>query len=837
MSLRYSSVIYAVLICLAAISHAGGLLLAANHSAQMPIVISATASKQTREIAELLSQYLGKISGATFPVKTGNGNSGIVLGTLAEFAIPGLGKPLEVRNGYDGSEAYAIRTEEKRLLLIAATEKGVSHAAFRLLEELGYRRFFPAPEWEVIPSLPMLKINLSINDRPVILARRIWAGMGSYTGKADTDFRIWRLANRMDSSFSIYCGHAWPSIYLANKAEFEQHPEYLSLVNGKRTAFADMQLCVTNPDVQKLGIKFALDFLKNNSDQDMVSVEPNDGGNYCECENCRKLGSKSNYVFYYANIVARAVKEQYPGKMVGLYAYAEHSDPPDFALEPNIYVQMTNGYNWGKYSFDDLLKLWPKKVKNFGVYEYYNIWISDMEKPPLSIGANVSYLRSDIQRLANAGATSIDAECSTDWGPYGRGYYVANRLMWNPAIDTDAVLNDFYAKAFGPAALPMKHYYERFDPGNKVPISEDTWARAFNDLKTAGDLARERQDVQARLDDLKLYMHYVRLYWQYEHETDKARKKSLAFELLRHIYRMKDKNLLYNFALLGGWTTSLAPEFDEPVWNAYEATQPKPYAKDPPYTKIDIARLFQEDLKVFHTVDLVPLKTFSKDLLPVAFPNNIPATINHLTQFGVKYVFYVIKDEPLIVDVTAGLCYQNKPPVNWQVLNANEKVVNTGTIPLDKSPHRIEVTGLAPGMYYFTTDSATGLNIKVPVERPFSVVLDNIDFAYCGTMAPVFFYVPKGTGKFQYYAYCGAHEVLTPDETIAKKVTEGYSTYVTVEVPTGMDGKPWCLRGICIGKLIFRNVPNYFANSPNGLLVPRELVLSDKLRSLAVRVK
>jgi len=814
---------------------AGDLLLATNKTATMPIVIADKASKDTQDVAGLLAQYLEKMSGAKFQVKVGDGKTGIVLGTLAEFPTPSLNKALEIRHLTDGKEAYAIRTEPKRLLLLAATQKGVSHAAFRLLEELGCRRYFPAPEWEVVPALPSIRVNLTVDDRPVIQARRVWAGEGSYTGKADTNFKMWRRFNRMDSSFTIYCGHAWPSIYLANKQAFTDHPEYCAMVNGKRsTSFDTIQFCVSNPAVQQMGIQFALDYFKQYPDQDMVSMEPNDGAGYCECDECKKLGSKSNEIFFYANIVAKAVKEKYPDKMIGLYAYSEHSDPPDFNMEPNVYVQLTHGYNWGKYSFDDLIKLWPRHVKNFGVYEYYNIWISDMEKPPLSVGADVAYLQQDVRSMAAAGVTSIDAECSTDWGPYGRGYYVANRLMWNPKTDVRALLKDFYDKAFGPAAEPMQRYYERFDPGNKVPICEDSWARAFNDLKMAADLAQDRPDVQARIDDLKLYMHYVRLYCQFDQETDKAKKKQQAFELLRHIYRIKDKNLLYNFALLGGWTTNLAPEFNEPSWDFRNPPQPKPYAVDPPYSKAEIAKMFEEDLTVFKAIDLLPKKSFSKDLLPVRFAQNTPATVGHLTQFGVKYAFYIVKDEPLVVNVTAGMCYSNKPPVNWQVLDKDEKVVEAGTIPLDKQPHRVEVKNLKPGLYYFTTDSATGLFIKVPDERPFDVVLGGDDFAFCGTMAPVYVYVPKGTEKFQYYAYSCPHDVLSPDGKVAQHVENAYRTYITVTVPPGMDGKPWCLRGICIGKLIFRNIPNYFANSPNGLLVPREVVKSDKLDSPAL---
>src|SRR5688500_9851327 len=110
------------------------LQLAAKGKALLPVVISLQASAGTKAVAAELAEYLQRISGATFDVKSGDGTSGIVLGTLAEFPHPGLAKPLEIRRTYDGKEAYAIRTEPKRLLLIGATDLGVCHAAFRFLE-------------------------------------------------------------------------------------------------------------------------------------------------------------------------------------------------------------------------------------------------------------------------------------------------------------------------------------------------------------------------------------------------------------------------------------------------------------------------------------------------------------------------------------------------------------------------------------------------------------------------------------------------------------------------------------------------------------------------------
>src|SRR3954469_22604777 len=112
------------LIALALLAFCAGALagatlpLARDGQALQPIVISPAASAGTKAVAEELAGYLRRISGAEFHVEAGDGSRGIVLGSLAEFPQASLKEPLASRSKYDGPEAYALRTEATRLLLI-----------------------------------------------------------------------------------------------------------------------------------------------------------------------------------------------------------------------------------------------------------------------------------------------------------------------------------------------------------------------------------------------------------------------------------------------------------------------------------------------------------------------------------------------------------------------------------------------------------------------------------------------------------------------------------------------------------------------------------------------
>ena len=164
-----------------------GLVLARDGKAALPVVVSAKASPEIRQVADELAAILMQMTGAAFEVAAGDGASGIVLGTIEQFPCPDLAKDLEIRDGIDGREAYAIRTEPRRLLLLGATDLGVSHAAFRFLETQGCRWLFPAPEWTVIPSVPALRVGVNEASRPAYLSRRIWYGWGFFDKPSSTD--------------------------------------------------------------------------------------------------------------------------------------------------------------------------------------------------------------------------------------------------------------------------------------------------------------------------------------------------------------------------------------------------------------------------------------------------------------------------------------------------------------------------------------------------------------------------------------------------------------------------------------------------------------------------
>jgi hypothetical protein len=408
--------------------------------------------------------------------------------------------------------------------------------------------------------------------RPAFLSRQIWYQWGFFDRHLQRpvkEYNAWARRNRMGSSLSIYAGHAYGAIIRRNQDVFDGHPEYLSLIRTENNESGEVieerkgtQFCISNKDLRQLVVDDALAFFKRNPDRDMVSVEPSDGDGHCQCDDCAAIGTVSDQVFLLANVVAKALQGHHRGKYVGLYAYNLHSEPPSFELESNVYVQLTAGFIRGRYSYDELIKLWPEKCQNLGFYDYYSVYQWNWDMPLGGRGANVGYIRDSIRRYREANGTSIDCESGNNWGLHGRGYVLASRLMWNPGDDPAAVIADFYDKAFGPAAEPMRRFYERLDPGSKPLLSEHLLAQAWRDLKEATILAADRPEVLARLDQLKIGQHYVSMRWEHDRASDEQAKKDLTLKILTHVYRNRYTYMNHWEAMRQFWTPRAADTFE-----------------------------------------------------------------------------------------------------------------------------------------------------------------------------------------------------------------------------------------------------------------------------------
>ena len=251
---------------------------------------------------------------------------------------------------------------------------------------------------------------------------------------------------------------------------------------------------------------------------------------------------------------------------------------------------------------------------------------------------------------------------------------------------------------------------------------------------------------------------------------------------------------------------------------------------DAPYTPEETERAFREGLAYFRPQEVAE-RAFSADLVPVRFEGAPQADSAQHYQGSAPYALYSLAGEPVVVEVTTGTIewYRDRADARYTLRDPAGKALDTGRLPLDGEPHRLEFKVPAAGLYHFEfDDSAAGWRIAAAAGRPASILLDRgRGFLHAGHMQTMYCYVPKGTRTLQYFWDGGPHVLVRPDGSRHEVTTGG--EIVSVDVPAGADGKPWAFTQLALGHLWFFNAPNVLAASPDALLLPAELVEADGL--------
>jgi hypothetical protein len=100
--------------------------------ALLPVVVGARATERVQHTANGLADYLGRLSGATFVVETGDGQTGIVVGLPPDFPRLGLQDLWDTKDA-TRHEDYLLCSHARGLRLIGASDLAVEHAVWDLL--------------------------------------------------------------------------------------------------------------------------------------------------------------------------------------------------------------------------------------------------------------------------------------------------------------------------------------------------------------------------------------------------------------------------------------------------------------------------------------------------------------------------------------------------------------------------------------------------------------------------------------------------------------------------------------------------------------------------------
>lgn len=571
--------------------------LAAKGKALVPIVVGAKANASVRHSAEELRDMLQKITGAAFRIQTGDGRRGLAVGMQGDF--PGLAADARLAAaaraaGDDPTvrltmfQSYVLLSHAGGLQAVGATELAVEYAIWDLLQRCGYRQFFPGETWEIIPRSPDLTLAVDTLEKPDYYDRRICC-MGM------TQWWDWFMKNRVTlhgfwgsrtpylpdmplkwKNNFIENSHAYSFIVRDYADVFKAHPEWMAFSRGKRgdSTF----LCIAQPGLRDFIAQYAVDYLKKYPDNWCVSLEPTDGDGWCECAECAKLGNISNRPVLLANTAAEAIDKAFPNeiKLVGMYGYGRHWQPPDLKVHDRVVVTVTTSTlcagEGNNPPMEERLAGWAKQAKHVGVYDYWALFAWGGWTPGHSPAGNLKYLADVIPRYHELGARCWLSEADDAWGACGLGYYLSTRLFWNvkDGKNAGAIVEDFLDKAFGPAKEPMRAYFTAIDgrhgasPGNPNAIMSRV-KQMYPALLRARALARDPA-IRRRVDQFLLYTRFMELFARYyyaQERTDfkldgvtEADVRETVKEFMRLAYQIRNTDMVNYLYLDQAWSPS-----------------------------------------------------------------------------------------------------------------------------------------------------------------------------------------------------------------------------------------------------------------------------------------
>ena len=467
------------------------LVLIENGVPRAVIVLSEQPTEKAKAAADDLCSVLEQMSGARLPIVSDAASvegARILVGESRETVALGIETP----HGYPENERVLVQRKGDCLVLLGNDDEvftGTAFAVTMLLEKLGCGWFGPEELWQEIPHKETIAVGyLHIDHVPAFESRQTFVFR-----RNPALARRWYMGG---SNKQI--DHAYHALF-PREQYFEQHPEWYCLVDGKRNPYIDWwQMCYSNPEVVQETIRKVDQYLTEHPDCTQAALSANDGffEGFCECEECRKMGTPGETMVRFVNQIAEGLEEKHPDRQLMFFIYFPTYDPPRvkiplhknvmlmFCKESCMFHSVDTGPDCGyhiRYAYDfghtyyalpflENAKKWIEMTgcRNVSIWEWYCPAAAN------PIWKDLPWVQGD---LATRNQRCFKDTLGARYIYYDQGpvesyhdteasyplrwplWYVAAKGMWDSRPTASELLMDACKKLFGPAADLLFSYY------------------------------------------------------------------------------------------------------------------------------------------------------------------------------------------------------------------------------------------------------------------------------------------------------------------------------------------------------------------------------------------
>ena len=497
------------------------------------IVVSAEASTSEQTAAKELQQYIQQVSGVELPITSDLKTSGhsIIVGYNERIAtLTGATKPEK------DDESFTYRTVGKDLLIWGGSQRGTMYGVFTFLErELGIH--WLTPKCTVVPKLEEWKLSrLDRTEHPFIGYRysnyHVARDVPEWSAHTRENTKWYPATNDYGNIEAYYGAHTMEWLVPVQEF-FATHPEYFCMRDGKRYDGYG-QLCLSNPDVLEICKTRLAQRMREEPNYRIYSLSQNDNFRFCQCEKCaaieQQYGGHSGLIVWFVNQVADAVKDEFPDKYIGTFAY-QYSRQPPTGIKPreNVVIRLCSieccfahpldaGCPQNEAFMRDL-KGWADIAPHLFIWDYIVDYAQYMAPWP-----NFQVLGPNIKVFGENKAIGIFEEAQ--YQSAGAEFdemkaWTVNQLLWNPEQDVDSLVNIFIDGYYGKAAPRIMDYYRLcqslvkpdvhygiYITENHEIYSDDFTQKAFTILQEALQTA-ENDEIRERVDRVRMQPLYL----------------------------------------------------------------------------------------------------------------------------------------------------------------------------------------------------------------------------------------------------------------------------------------------------------------------------------------
>lgn len=523
-----------------------GIVLASDGNTRYQIVISENASATEQSAADILSEYLNDITGASFPVISDGVSESdyeIVVG------ITNREKDTVIDRTEMGDDGVIIFTDGNKLFLTGGEKRGALYSVYTFLEEfLGCRWFTKSipltPEVKdcvIIPEVTQLCIDeIDYSYVPPFKLRQTYWMFSTM----HTDFSVSHKLHGMMAGIPESLGgvtesdcinsvHTMHTIITADM--FSTNPEYFGMdENGVRQP--NRQPCFSNEDVLALTVSAAkAHFAKASS---IFSVSQNDNQDFCRCPDCVSFNdahgnTDSATLVRFVNKVAVEVRKEYPEAKIETLAYQNSKLPPvDMTIEENVVIRLCPIQTCVLHDLDDptcpknaefdkSLSGWAALTDSIYVWDY-----STNFQYIYAFFPNITTLQGRYQYFRDKNVIAVfDHGCGENIIPaelHELRTYLVCKLLWNPDTDIERHIKEFCDAYYGAASediIDFIYYFEDAVKGYKASAFSNCHMTCYD-----GGESLERNSSLTEIDVAVL-----------DRFVENAKKKELTSDNIKHL--------------------------------------------------------------------------------------------------------------------------------------------------------------------------------------------------------------------------------------------------------------------------------------------------------------